>query len=125
MKNKLRKEVEKRLFPFRITPDENGSDPAGIDVFIDDAVLELSSYCGTDEFSGELIAAAADIAAAEYATFIFGKNSGEGAAIRRDDGSLSVQYAEGTTPYERTLSAIESMRKRGYRIAKKHRRIRW
>ena len=125
MKNRIRKEVEKRLSALKVTPAKDGSDLGNIDLFIDDTLLLFSSEYSVKELTEELIYAVADVAAAELASLVFGREKGAGAVSSKDDGTLSVGYAKGTTTYERTLSSIDAMKKRGFSVAKKYRRLRW
>ena len=122
---KLRLGVEERLHMLHATPDADGSDVGIFDAVIKKAKETVLSVSGFEELPECLIGAVCDLAAADYAEYIFTSDSGIGSISSKSDGEFSVRYRDGTSREERLFALTDRLRENGTRAANTSRRLRW
>ncbi len=123
--SKIRKGVEERLHSLHIAPASDGSDIGILDAVINKAKDTVLTVSGFDKVPDELIGAASDLAAADYAEYILTSDAGAGTLSSKSDGDYSVKYKDGTSKEERLFAMAEKMRARGIDATNAFRKIRW
>ncbi len=122
---KLRQGVEARLHSLHVTPAEDGSDVGMFDTVIKKAYDTVLSVSGFETLPDELIGAVCDLAAADYAEYIFTSTAESGEISSKTDGEFSVRYKDGTSRAEKLFLMSAKMREEGTRAMNSYRKLRW